>query len=140
MRDYTGNPALLKTLEDFRLMRERIRKPMTGRALEILLCKLSELAADDMAKIAILEQSILNSWQGIFPLKQTAQDARASPGQPTAKTEFQQGRQNSRLMAGALLAERRKNRGAQDERDEQDARVIETTCRDGASLPDRAIT
>lgn len=59
--------------------------------------------------------------------------ARASPKQPVAKTEFQQNRQNSRLMAGALLADRRKNRGAQN-----DGKVIETTCRNGGCLPDGA--
>ena len=68
--DYTTSELLCKTLEDFRLMRERIRKPMTGQALRLLLRELDKLTGnDDALKIAILEQSIMNSWQGVFALK-----------------------------------------------------------------------
>ena len=68
--EYTASEPLRKTLEDFRLMRERIRKPMTGQALRLLFRELEKLAGnDDALKIAILEQSILNSWQGVFALK-----------------------------------------------------------------------
>ena len=68
--DYTASEPLRKTLEDFRLMRERIRKPMTGQALRLLFRELENLGGnDDALKIAILEQSILNSWQGVFALK-----------------------------------------------------------------------
>lgn len=70
MADYTTSEPLRKTLEDFRLMRERIRKPMTGQALCLLFRELEKLAGnDDALKIAVLEQSILNSWQGVFALK-----------------------------------------------------------------------
>ena len=68
--DYTASEPLRKTLEDFRLMRERIRKPMTGQALRLLFRELENLGGnDDALKIAVLEQSILNSWQGVFALK-----------------------------------------------------------------------
>ena len=68
--EYTQSEPLRKTLEDYRLMRERIRKPMTGEAQRLALRKLDTLAGgNDGLKIAILEQSILNSWQGLFPLK-----------------------------------------------------------------------
>lgn len=70
MFEYTPSEPLRKTLEDFRLMRERIRKPMTGQALRLLFRELDKLAmGNDGLKIAILEQSILNSWQGVFALK-----------------------------------------------------------------------
>lgn len=68
--EYTAYEPLRKTLEDFRLMRERIRKPMTGQALRLLFRELENLGGnDDALKIAVLEQSILNSWQGVFALK-----------------------------------------------------------------------
>ena len=77
---YTPNPELRKAFEDFRVMRERIRKPMTGRALRNIFAELDRLSpSDDAGKIAILDQSITQSWQGIFPLKDNG-NARASPG------------------------------------------------------------
>lgn len=67
--DYTDNDSLKETLVEFIKMRQRIRKPMTDKALALLLKNLDKLASDDPTKIKILEQSIMNSWQGVFELK-----------------------------------------------------------------------
>ena len=65
----TPSEPLRKALEDFRAMRERIRKPLTGRGLELLFGKLHELAPGNEAmQVAIVEQSTMNGWQGIFPV------------------------------------------------------------------------
>jgi hypothetical protein len=61
---------LSKTFTDFLEMRKKIKKPMTERAKELLLKKLGGLAETEDAKVAILEQSIVNGWQDIYPLKQ----------------------------------------------------------------------
>ena len=66
---YTENDTLYRVLGDYIQMRTAIRKPLTNRALELVFKKLDELARTDAEKIAILNQSILNSWQGLFPLK-----------------------------------------------------------------------
>ncbi|MBA7663555.1 hypothetical protein ES703_71600 [subsurface metagenome] len=58
-----------KTWKDFKAMRTKIRKPMTERAEELLLNKLDKLSNDEEEQIAILNQSIMNSWQGVFPLR-----------------------------------------------------------------------
>ena len=42
---------------------------MTDRALTLMLKRLDELANNDTLKVRILDQSIMNNWQGIFPLK-----------------------------------------------------------------------
>jgi DNA replication protein DnaD len=60
-------------IEDFKEFRKKIKKPMTDRAVELLIDKLNKLASDDETKIAILDQSIVNGWQGIFPLKEDTQ-------------------------------------------------------------------
>lgn len=68
---YDGLPEELKrALMDFEAMRKAIRKPITtDRARKLLLTKLQSLAGDDDGlKVRILEQSIMNSWQGVFPL------------------------------------------------------------------------
>jgi len=58
-----------KTWKDFKAMRTKIRKPMTERAEELLLNKLDKLSNDEEEQIAILNQSIMFSWRGVFPLK-----------------------------------------------------------------------
>lgn len=56
--------------KDFKAMRERIRKPMTRRAEELILKDLVKLSqGDPLTAKKILEQSTKNSWQGVFALK-----------------------------------------------------------------------
>lgn len=71
--DESLNQAFLDYLE----MRKQIKKPMTDRAVELAIKKLKELSAlpfsdsmDNDLAIQILNQSIMNSWQGLFPLKE----------------------------------------------------------------------
>ena len=52
-------------------MRKRIKKPLTDRAKELILEKLEQLApGDEQKQIKILDQSVMNSWQGVFELKE----------------------------------------------------------------------
>lgn len=67
--EYTGNEELQDALKAFLQMRSFIKKPMTEHALKLMLKKLDEFGNTDDTKIAILNQSIINNWQGIFPLK-----------------------------------------------------------------------
>jgi len=59
----------IKAWKDFKAMRKKIRKPMTERAEELLLNKLDKLSNNEEEQIDILNQSIMNSWLGVFPLK-----------------------------------------------------------------------
>lgn len=67
--EYTQNEELQDAFKAFLQMRSFIKKPMTEYALKLMLKKLDEIGNTDDAKIAILNQSITNNWQGIFPLK-----------------------------------------------------------------------
>jgi hypothetical protein len=68
-----------KTYSDFDLclnnfidFRKKKKAPMTDHAIELLKKKLQELAPDnEKAKIAIMEQSIINGWSGVFPLNES---------------------------------------------------------------------
>jgi hypothetical protein len=71
--NYTSNDDLRQALNDFLEMRKKIKKPMTERALNMLLSKLDELAATDEVKIKLLDQSILHNWQTVYPLKEEKQ-------------------------------------------------------------------
>ena len=67
--DYTQNRKLRETLSDFIQMRKAKKKPMTDRALSMLLKKLDELSQNEDEKIRILEESILHTWDTVYPLK-----------------------------------------------------------------------
>lgn len=66
---YTENEDLREALIEFIKMRKNIKSQMTNRALKLLLTSLDKLASEDNTKVDILNQSILNNWKGVFPLK-----------------------------------------------------------------------
>lgn len=76
---YPNDEKLNQAFLDFMEMRKKIKKPMTDRAITLAMNKLRDLSTDsstgsmdnDLA-IKILEQSTLNCWQGLFPVKGNA--------------------------------------------------------------------
>lgn len=64
----TCSPELADALNAFAEHRKKLKKPMTDRAKELMLSKLSKMASTEQEQIAILNQSIVNGWQGVFPL------------------------------------------------------------------------
>lgn len=56
--------------EAFEEMRRRIGKPMTARARELAVERLRRLAEDGHPPGAVLNHSILNNYQGLFPPKE----------------------------------------------------------------------
>jgi hypothetical protein len=80
---YIGLSENMKNaINDFIEMRKKIRKPMTERAIQIMLKKLDGLAKDETTKIAILEQSTERGWLSVFPLKED-KPAQKPPSQAT---------------------------------------------------------
>jgi hypothetical protein len=69
INSYTINEGLKDTIRDFLKVRKAIKKPMTDKALTLILNKLDKLSNNELEKIEILNQSIVNSWQGVFELK-----------------------------------------------------------------------
>lgn len=69
INSYTENLELRNTLKEFLKMRKSIKKPMTDRAMTLLINKLDKFGSNDNEKIEILNQSIFNSWNGIYELK-----------------------------------------------------------------------
>lgn len=60
------NNAFLAYIE----MRKKIKAPMSDRAIELAIGKLDKLAkGDDYKKLAIVNESILNGWKGLFEYK-----------------------------------------------------------------------
>ena len=54
---------------EFIKMRKLMKKPLTDRALRLLISKLNKLSSNPVDQVQILDNSIMNNWQGIFPLK-----------------------------------------------------------------------
>lgn len=70
--DYTDNVELRSSLMEFVKMRKMMKKPLTNKALSLLLTSkkgLDGLASTDAEKIDIVQQSIMRGWLGFFPLK-----------------------------------------------------------------------
>lgn len=70
-KESTLPPALEQALKDFKDMRNRMHKPMTQLAVDLLVQKLQKLAPGDTDKqVAMIMQSIENGWSGVYELKQ----------------------------------------------------------------------
>lgn len=94
--------ALKIALDDFKEMRKKIRKPLTDRALQMILKKVKELSGGDEEKaIEILNQSTENSWQGVYPLKEIKQPSVS----PNTNTQY---KSNEGIDWNAIFAEARK--------------------------------
>lgn len=67
---YPTDSVLNDTFISYIEMRKKIKAPMTEKAIELALSKLESLSGGDNDKaIEILNRSIMNSWKGLFPLK-----------------------------------------------------------------------
>lgn len=64
-----GQDELKKTLKEFEQMRIKAKKPMTEKAKTLLVGKLEKLGNTTEEWIDLLNQSILNNWADIYPLK-----------------------------------------------------------------------
>jgi hypothetical protein len=74
---YDPDEKLNQAILDFIDFRRSAKKPMTDNAIDLMLRKLRGMASDNDERIAILEQSVLNGWTGLYPLK--AEKARGEP-------------------------------------------------------------
>lgn len=59
-----------ETFDAYIQMRKKIKKPITNHGKDLIIKNLEKLSVNEKTQIAILEQSIANSWAGVFPLKQ----------------------------------------------------------------------
>lgn len=73
-RNFAGsNESLFEALKGWSDMRTERKKPLTERAVTLSLKKLQELSGgDENTMISILDQSTMNNWLGLFPLKDNA--------------------------------------------------------------------
>ena len=67
---YPNDEKLNQTFCDYVDMRKKIKAPMTDNAIHLAINKLQKLSGgDNDVAIEILEQSIMNSWKGLFGIE-----------------------------------------------------------------------
>lgn len=70
----SSSPSLREAVQGFIEMRKGMKKPLTPRALRMALEKATEYGEGDAEKIqAVFDQSTMNGWLGVFPLKEEKQ-------------------------------------------------------------------
>lgn len=67
---YSDNPELNEAILEFVKFRKGIKKPMTDNAVKLMIGKLNKLTSITSEQIEIINQSIVNGWTGLYPLKE----------------------------------------------------------------------
>ena len=70
---YDPDEKLNQAILDFIDFRKKIRATMTDGAITLMLNKLNKMTADNNEKIEILEQSVMNGWKSVYPIKRNKQ-------------------------------------------------------------------
>lgn len=75
------DPAVREAFRDYEQMRVKIKAAMTDKAKAMEIDKLKKLASDPAKQVAILNQSTMNSWKGLYELKEEkAKEPKNPPG------------------------------------------------------------
>ena len=78
---YPTDELLNQAFLDYIAMRKQIKSPITERGIQLAMGSLEKLSGgDNDIAIRILEQSIMNSWKGLFALKEDKQPRQTSGG------------------------------------------------------------
>ena len=96
---YSDNADLRQALRDYSIMRNKIKAPLTERAVTLLLNKLDALASTDELKIKLLENATLSNWKSVYPLKEEKQQDKSKQGKPNKFHNFIQSEENQDLDA-----------------------------------------
>ena len=91
INSFIKDTDVIASVKEFYQMRIEMKKPMTERALKMFLKKLLEIGSTDKERIEIINRSIINDWQDVFPLnnkKESAKQLKQSE-QPNTSRETQ---------------------------------------------------
>lgn len=88
IEEATESEELRSALIEFVKFRKLIKKPMTNKALELIISKLNKLGSSDREKVEIINQSIERGWAGVFALKSDEPTQQGRYGQPTQPNPY----------------------------------------------------
>lgn len=103
----TDNADLRQALRDYSIMRNKIKAPLTDRAVTLLLNKLDTLASTEDLKIKLLENATLSNWKSVYPLKEEKQQDKPKQGKTN---KFHNFIQSEEIDLEALAEKRRQER------------------------------
>lgn len=66
---YSDDPELDEAIHEFIKFRKGVKKPMSDRAITLMINKLESLSHDKHEQVQILNQSIMQGWTGLYALK-----------------------------------------------------------------------
>ena len=69
VEDWTQSPEEREAMLAFFEMRLAINKPLTNECARLTMKKIDKLSSDSAERVEIINQSVQNSYQGIFPLR-----------------------------------------------------------------------
>lgn len=101
--DWLDKEAWVAFLE----MRKKIRSPPTHRACRLLIAELTKLSQSGYDPVAVLDQSIVNSWKDVYPIKNKG--ATNGTHQPRESASGRAERLGNEHLARIEEAERRGN-------------------------------
>lgn len=90
---------------DFEAMRKKIRKPLTDRARRAIVKELLKLQGEGHAPPAVLEQSIRNCWQDVFPIRQSNNGKNGAPPPKRNQNLAEYEASQARIAAGKARTE-----------------------------------
>lgn len=88
IEEATESEELRSALIEFVKFRKLVKKPMTNKALELIISKLNKLGSSDREKVEIINQSIERGWAGVFALKSDEPMQQGRYGQPTQPNPY----------------------------------------------------
>lgn len=88
IEEATESEELRSALIEFVKFRKLIKKPMTNKALELIISKLNKIGSSDREKVEIINQSIERGWAGVFALKSDEPIQQGRYGQPTQPNPY----------------------------------------------------
>ena len=99
IEEFLGDDKELRdTFKAFIEMRVKQRKPMTDYAKTLLVKKLRGLAEDRQGWIAILNQSIENSWQSVYPIHSNDRNNTGKPVRTPVSNAAFDGQQGGEMV------------------------------------------
>jgi hypothetical protein len=90
IKTYSEIPALHEAILSFIEFRKGIKSPMTEHAIDLMIKELNKLSSDSQTQIAILNQSIMRGWKGIFVLKEDISKPQNSKPQQNKFNQYPQ--------------------------------------------------
>lgn len=88
IEEATESEELRSALIEFVKFRKLVKRPMTNKALELIISKLNRLGSSDREKVEIINQSIERGWAGVFALKSDEPMQQGRYGQPTQPNPY----------------------------------------------------